>query len=193
MFISGAIDNHRRIVGRDWVVTLAGERFLVGLREEGGRTIVSFGDGPSVSVASDWLPGRRHAEFTVDNDVLGVQTAPAATGFRLRWSGMGVVAHVRTPRIAELALLMSEKLPPDRSKMLLCPMPGVITAVTVKAGDQVEAGQALATVEGHEDGKCPARRAQGDRPAHCRGSGRQPCRRRTHHGIRVRMGQWPTA
>lgn len=57
------------------------------------------------------------------------------------------MAHVRTLRIAELALLMPEKLPPDTSKMLLCPMPGMITAVTVKAGDQVEAGQALATVE----------------------------------------------
>ncbi|GLS34928.1 acetyl/propionyl-CoA carboxylase subunit alpha [Mesorhizobium tianshanense] len=147
VLISGAMDNHRRVVGRDWVVTLAGERFLIGLREEGGRTIVSFGDGPSVSVASDWLPGRHHAEFTVDNDVLGVKTAQAATGFRLRWRGMDVVAHVRTPRVAELALLMPEKLPPDTSKMLLCPMPGVITAVTVKAGDQVEVGQALATVE----------------------------------------------
>jgi len=50
-------------------------------------------------------------------------------------------------RIAELALLMPEKQLPDTSKMLLCPMPGVVTSISVKAGDQVEAGQALATVE----------------------------------------------
>jgi len=147
VLISGSMDNHRRVVGSDWVATLAGDSFPIAISEEGGKTIVSFGDGPSISVASDWLPGRSHARFTVDNETIGVKTAPAATGYRLRWRGMDVVAYVRTPRIAELALLMPEKLPPDTSKMLLCPMPGVITAVTVKAGDQVEAGQALATVE----------------------------------------------
>ena len=48
---------------------------------------------------------------------------------------------------AELALLMPEKLPPDTSKLLLCPMPGVITGISVGEGEEVEAGQALATVE----------------------------------------------
>jgi propionyl-CoA carboxylase alpha chain len=60
---------------------------------------------------------------------------------------MDVTARVRSPRVAELAKLMPEKLPPDTSKMLLCPMPGVITGVAVKEGETVEAGQALATVE----------------------------------------------
>jgi propionyl-CoA carboxylase alpha chain len=57
------------------------------------------------------------------------------------------MARVRSPRVAALARLMPVKLPPDTSKMLLCPMPGVITSVSVQAGDQVEAGQVLATVE----------------------------------------------
>ncbi|MEZ5782166.1 MAG: biotin/lipoyl-containing protein [Rhizobiaceae bacterium] len=42
---------------------------------------------------------------------------------------------------------MPEKLPPDTSKMLLCPMPGVVTSITVEEGQTVEAGQTLATVE----------------------------------------------
>nr|WP_312968979.1 MULTISPECIES: biotin/lipoyl-containing protein [Brucella/Ochrobactrum group] len=42
---------------------------------------------------------------------------------------------------------MPVKLPPDTSKMLLCPMPGVITSILVGQGDTVEAGQPLATVE----------------------------------------------
>ena len=42
---------------------------------------------------------------------------------------------------------MPEKLPPDTSKMLLCPMPGVVTSVAVKIGDEVQDGQVLATVE----------------------------------------------
>jgi propionyl-CoA carboxylase alpha chain len=145
--ISGAMDNHRRAVGQHWVVTLAGQNFDTAAREEEGNTVVSFSEGIWISVASDWLPGCSHAQFTVDNKTLGVKTGFAASGIRLRHRGVDVVACVRTPRIAELAQLMPEKLPPDTSKMLLCPMPGVITAISVQAGDQVEAGQVLATVE----------------------------------------------
>ena len=54
---------------------------------------------------------------------------------------------VRTPRAAELAALMPEKLPPDTSKMLLCPMPGLVVSIAVEEGDEVQDGQALATVE----------------------------------------------
>ena len=42
---------------------------------------------------------------------------------------------------------MIEKIPPDLSKYLICPMPGLITAIHVEAGDKVEAGQPLAIVE----------------------------------------------
>lgn len=57
------------------------------------------------------------------------------------------MVHVRTPRVAELAALMPIKLAADTSKLLLCPMPGILTSVAVKEGDQIEAGQSLATVE----------------------------------------------
>ena len=42
---------------------------------------------------------------------------------------------------------MPVKLPPDTSKLLLCPMPGLIVRIDVAEGDEVEDGQALATVE----------------------------------------------
>ena len=42
---------------------------------------------------------------------------------------------------------MIEKVPPDLSKFLICPMPGLLVALHVKEGDKVEAGQPLATVE----------------------------------------------
>ena len=68
-------------------------------------------------------------------------------GFRLRLRGADLRVHVRTPRQAELAKLMLEKLPPDTSKFLLCPMPGLIAKIMVEVGDEVQEGQALATVE----------------------------------------------
>lgn len=110
-------------------------------------TSVVFADGRRMSVASGWLPGQSHAVFHIDGEGMGVKVNLVGSAIRLRWRGMDVTARVRSPRVAELARLMPKKAPPDTSKMLLCPMPGVITLVAVKAGDQIEAGQTLATVE----------------------------------------------
>ena len=149
VLISGTLANHPRHVGRDWVVKLNGSgEFAVNVRDEGGKTQVAFvDDDSSLAVASDWLPGRSHAHFTVGGRRIGIKVQPANSGWRLRWRGIDAKAHVRSPRVAELSRLMPEKLPPDTSKMLLCPMPGVVTAIAVAAGDEVQEGQALATVE----------------------------------------------
>ena len=121
--------------------------FAVSVRDEGGKTVVAFEDDASLTVVSDWLPGRSHGHFTVGGKRLGIKVTQVNSAWRLRWRGIDVKAHVRSPRIAELARLMPEKLPPDMSKMLLCPMPGVVTSVAVKIGDEVQDGQVLATVE----------------------------------------------
>ena len=145
--ISGTIGNHRRIVGHEWVATLGERDFAVTVEASADGTYVRFADGTSVSVATDWMPGRTGAIFNIDSQPINVKIDLAGTGIRLRWRGIDVVARVRSPRVAELARLMPKKSPPDTSKMLLCPMPGVVTSIAVKAGDTVEAGQAIAVVE----------------------------------------------
>jgi Acetyl/propionyl-CoA carboxylase, alpha subunit len=146
VLISGAMDNHRRTVGKDWIVTLGRKELALTIDSETEKATIRFGKDV-VTVSGDWLPGRTHAVFTLNGESMGVKTSAAGSGWRLRWRGIDVVARVRTPRVAELARLMPEKRPPDMSKMLLCPMPGVITSVMVAEGDAVEAGQALAIVE----------------------------------------------
>ncbi|PDT83077.1 acetyl/propionyl-CoA carboxylase subunit alpha [Sinorhizobium sp. BJ1] len=145
--ISGTIGNHRRVVGQEWVVNFAEREFQVtaGVSADGAH--VRFADERAISVATDWVPGRTLATFNIDNQPMAVKVDLAGTGIRLRWRGIDVVARVRSPRVAELARLMPKKLPPDTSKMLLCPMPGVVTSISVKAGETVEAGQSLAVVE----------------------------------------------
>ncbi|TDK35662.1 acetyl/propionyl/methylcrotonyl-CoA carboxylase subunit alpha [Rhizobium deserti] len=145
--ISGRIGSPSPMVGKDWVVTLAGYEEAVTLEGglDGGSMV--FSDGTSLTLTGDWCPGQSHARFQVGGEPMGVKINLVASTIRLRWRGMDVIARVRSPRVAELARLMPVKLPPDTSKMLLCPMPGVITSVSVQAGDQVEAGQVLATVE----------------------------------------------
>ncbi len=145
--ISGRISSQAQSVATDWVVTLGGFNLPIRIAEGEGGTIINFADGNSLPVASDWHPGKQLGSFTVGGKSIAVKVLRSGTGWRLRWRGIDAIAHVRKPRVAELAKLMPVKLPPDTSKMLLCPMPGVITSVLVKDGDTVEAGQPLATVE----------------------------------------------
>jgi propionyl-CoA carboxylase alpha chain len=146
--ISGALSNHRRVVGQSWLVSLGEQRFSAQFEPRQEGALVTLDGAQTLSVGTDWLPGRRHARFTVDSSPFGVKVdLVPGNGVRLRLRGIDLVARVRSPRSAELAALMPVKLPPDTSKMLLCPMPGVMTAITVTVGEAVEAGQALASVE----------------------------------------------
>ncbi|AGT09010.1 acetyl-CoA carboxylase biotin carboxylase subunit [Paracoccus aminophilus] len=144
--ISGRLDNHHRHVGEHWVVSLGGHDVPVRITADKDGSTVLIGDR-SLRVESDWLPGQSLARLTVDGKPLVMKADRASSGFRLRLRGADLVTHVRRPRAAELARLMPEKLPPDTSKYLLCPMPGLIVKINVAAGDEVQEGQALATVE----------------------------------------------
>ncbi|KMW56115.1 Propionyl-CoA carboxylase biotin-containing subunit [Candidatus Rhodobacter oscarellae] len=145
--VSGRMDNHERRVGTDWVVTLQGESFTVTIDADHEGATVSFDDGSNHRVESDWTPGQPLAVLMVDGAPLVLKVGKLPGGFRLRTRGAELKVHVRPPRQAELAALMPEKLPPDTSKMLLCPMPGLIVKVDVEVGQEVQEGQALCTIE----------------------------------------------
>ena len=145
--VSGRMDNHERRVGEDWVVSLQGEEFAVKIAADPNGSTVEFADGTHKRVASSWTPGDQLAELDVDGEALVLKVGKVTQGFRIRSRGADLKVHVRTPRQAELARLMPEKIAPDTSKMLLCPMPGLIVKVDVEAGQEVQEGQALCTVE----------------------------------------------
>jgi propionyl-CoA carboxylase alpha chain len=65
----------------------------------------------------------------------------------MRYRGADLKVFVRSVRAAQLAVHMIEKTPPDTSKLLLCPMPGLIVSIAVEVGQEVQEGQALCTVE----------------------------------------------
>ncbi|MCE8537272.1 acetyl/propionyl/methylcrotonyl-CoA carboxylase subunit alpha [Ruegeria pomeroyi] len=145
--VSGRMDNHERRVGTEWVVTLQGADFPATIAADHDGSTVTFDDGSAMRVTSDWTPGDQLANLMVDGAPLVLKVGKISGGFRIRTRGADLKVHVRTPRQAELARLMPEKLPPDTSKMLLCPMPGLIVKVDVEVGQEVQEGQALCTVE----------------------------------------------
>ncbi|MDU8943059.1 acetyl/propionyl/methylcrotonyl-CoA carboxylase subunit alpha [Ovoidimarina sediminis] len=145
--VTGRMDNHERRVGREWQVRIGKADYDVTIEAYHGGATVTFADGEVSRVEGDWTPGDTLAEMTVDGAPLVMKVGKLSGGFRIRTRGADLRTRVLTPRIAELAALMPEKLPPDTSKLLLCPMPGLIVKVDVEEGQEVQEGQALCTVE----------------------------------------------
>ena len=145
--ISGRMDNHERRVGDDWVVQIAGKVFLVNVLADTAGANVIFEDETSIRISGDWLPGKKLANMTAGDKNLVIKINKITGGFRMRTRGADLKVFVRTPRQAELSKHMQEKLPPDTSKMLLCPMPGLIVKIDVELGQEVQEGQPLCTVE----------------------------------------------
>jgi propionyl-CoA carboxylase alpha chain len=140
-------------VGGEWTVRIGGQDFAVRL-EEDSITV----EGQPVAIALEYTPGDRLVEVELygedadDDDAepvaaYGVQIAPRRWGYRMTTRGAQHEVRVLPGHIAHLAQHMIEKVPPDLSKFLICPMPGLLVALHVKEGDTVQPGQPLATVE----------------------------------------------
>ncbi|WP_116130900.1 acetyl/propionyl/methylcrotonyl-CoA carboxylase subunit alpha [Tropicimonas sp. IMCC34043] len=144
--ITGTMDNHKRKVGKEWVVTIGKREFPVEVEADRNGTTAHI-DGQSIVMRSDWTPGDRLCKVEIDGVPHAFKVQKISSGYRVRYRGADMKVRVYTPRRAELARLMPEKMPADTSRLLLCPMPGLIVKLDVQVGDVVEEGQALCSVE----------------------------------------------
>jgi propionyl-CoA carboxylase alpha chain len=95
----------------------------------------------------DWHPGcpvMRLAEGGADHVL---QMFRVRGGYRVSQGGSSAATVVYGPRAAELASLMPRKELADVSKLLLCPMPGLVVSVNVLEGQDVKLGETLAVIE----------------------------------------------
>ncbi len=101
--------------------------------------------------APRWRPGLPLAQVTIDGQgerrTLTLQVDRCSEGYRLTLGGSEVHVLVRTRKAAEFVARMPAKAPPDTSKFLLSPMPGLIISIPVRAGEPVKAGQELLVLE----------------------------------------------
>ncbi len=135
---------NRRIVrldGREVHLSVSGELpdYTIAFTEDG--------EGKPVHVHSHWVPGKAVWTGTIGGEAVSVQVRPTLTGYALAHHGVSLEADVFTEREAELAALMPVKEPPDTSRLLLCPMPGLVVSIAVAEGQEVKAGETLAVVE----------------------------------------------
>lgn len=108
---------------------------------------VTVDEGQPLVFDADYQPGQRLVRMRLGSRQRTVLVARDGRSWKLTTRGGTHRATVMTPTVAELARHMIEKVPPDLSKFLLAPMPGLVTRLDVKAGDKVEAGQPIAVME----------------------------------------------
>ena len=153
--VSGQLEGHVPPVPRDWVV-MRGEPgrieaeypvhvepladgFAVTLHKDGGEQ--------RFEVRSNWRPGDPVFHGQVNGERTVAQIAPLNDGYLVSHRGASIRLQARSAREAALVRLMPYKEPPDTSKMLLCPMPGLVVSILVEEGAEVQEGEALAVVE----------------------------------------------
>jgi propionyl-CoA carboxylase alpha chain len=132
---------------RQLTVLLDGRPQPVSIRREGGAYLIE-GDAGSCLAGTDWRPGQPVMHLRVEDGLATAQIERRrGRSFQLMHAGVVRQAQVLPPRAAELLLLMPQKTPADTSRLVLSPMPGLLTQVVVEEGQEVKAGEPLAVVE----------------------------------------------
>jgi propionyl-CoA carboxylase alpha chain len=126
----------------EWQVKLGGSTFAVEVDED--DVVV---DGKVIDLAMEYTPGDRIVFAEADDEDIALKVEPTRGGLKLTTRGAIHKVEILPAQVAHLAGHMIEKVPPDLSKFLICPMPGLLVSLNVAEGDKVEAGQPLAVVE----------------------------------------------
>jgi propionyl-CoA carboxylase alpha chain len=112
-----------------------------------GGTLAVTDDGDLMDIVGRWAPGQRLLTVSVDGRPRIVQVRRVGRNWELQTRGASHKVQVLSPHVADLAKHMIEKEPPDLSRLLLAPMPGLLTKLDVAVGDKVEPGQPVAVME----------------------------------------------
>jgi propionyl-CoA carboxylase alpha chain len=144
--LTGQVPSHERRVPRDWVAIIGRDETPFSAKTIPGGYDITLG-GKDYHVLTEWRAGEPLVRATVNGEAITFQQDKVRAGIRLFRRGAQINVMVCTPRAAELNRHMLEKIPPDLSKFLLSPMPGLLVKLSAQVGDEVKAGEELAVVE----------------------------------------------
>ena len=148
--ISGQLAGHRVTIGNQFVVVVKGQRgehVHVPVIIEVERATVVQVDGRTYAIDSQWQFGGIRASGSCNGRPFTAQVERHGLWLRVDHNGLRIDAQVMTARAAELLRRMPFKAPPDLSRFLLSPMPGLLADIVVKPGQVVQAGERLAVIE----------------------------------------------
>ena len=146
--LSGQLPGREVSAGSDWTVRLGKENHARQVTPTvGGYRVARPGAETGLLVETAWRFGQALFEGSIDAVPVTVRVGRRGPAWCLSQGGSEIEVLVVPPRMAALADLMPLKEPPDLSKFLLSPMPGLLVSVAVEPGQDVKAGEALAVVE----------------------------------------------
>ncbi len=143
---SGQLRGHERKVGNEWTVLMGDRKYSLTLTPIGGGYTVSH-DGQSCELRSNWRLGELLFRGTWNGEPISLQVERLGLRYRVTHWGTQADMMVMTAHAAHLLALMPDKPKPDLSKFLLSPMPGLLTDMPLKVGQEVKAGEKLAAIE----------------------------------------------
>jgi propionyl-CoA carboxylase alpha chain len=144
--IKGQVPGHELKIGSDFVVMGLPEEYEVSVEMVPGGCDVRV-RGKLHAIRHAWRFGNILMEGTCDGEPFCVQIERPGLKYRMTHMGTQVELSVLPRRAAELLRMMPRKAPPDMSKFLLSPMPGLLAEVAVQPGQEVKAGERLVVIE----------------------------------------------
>jgi propionyl-CoA carboxylase alpha chain len=144
--ITGAFNGGHH-VSDNFTVTLDGKNYAVTRAHLEVGSLHLMIDGVLLEGVVDWFPGRPLLRLKLRGHEILFQIRREAGGYCLSQGGRERLVTVRRPDVAEFAAIMLVKQPPDTSRLLICPMPGLVVTLPVQEGQAVKAGQTLVVVE----------------------------------------------
>ncbi len=145
--VAGAFSG--RPVRKDWVVVAAGIRREVELGELADGLVVHLtAEGRSLSLTHvDWRPGNARFRGYLDGRPFTASIKPAAEGFDIGLRAARQRVLVLTPLSADLHGKIPAKAPPDTSRLVVSPMPGLVVSMDVREGEDIKEGQVVCVIE----------------------------------------------
>ncbi|MBL8483975.1 MAG: acetyl/propionyl/methylcrotonyl-CoA carboxylase subunit alpha [Rhodocyclaceae bacterium] len=131
---------------KHYVLLMNDQEYDIQVRDVPGGHVVTL-NGREYDVRAEWRFYNPVFRGTVNGREVIMQVERVGPRYRLTHWGLQVDLEVVSRRAADLMKLMPKKLPPDLSKFLLSPMPGLLTQLAVKPGQEVKAGEKLAAIE----------------------------------------------
>jgi len=135
--------------GREFVAFLQNEdrsEYQVCGGRAAGGWLISVA-GTDFEIHGTWKPGDPMFLGTVNDQDICVQVSRNPVGFRLTHAGGQMDISLLEPHVAAHQRRMPVKAPPDTSKFLLSPMPGLLIRLAVESGQEIKSGEELAVVE----------------------------------------------
>jgi propionyl-CoA carboxylase alpha chain len=133
----------------EWVVAIDKAKRPVALADlEGGLAVALPQEDRTLRLTGvRWRPGQPLFRGELDGRAFTITVEPAAEGFFIRHRAARARVLVLTPLSSAMHERLPEKKPPDTSKLIVSPMPGLVVSMEAVAGETMREGEVVCIIE----------------------------------------------